>query len=400
MALSGSPSTENITEMLMVTEFVTTSTSGTLAKLHSDRKAFLLEPYFRISIPSILLGIMTITLNTFVIDYYRIRRNQLAVVPLIYTMISLSDILTAVGVIYQSIATTLFHLRVIKKWADMDKYHVVISYTLIAVSYRCSIFNNLILAVYRTVVILRPFHQKRNRTVIAASAVYCAIWLLIAAIDIHLSFQTTGAQFGHGFGYKTYIEATTLGKDIEDVFDSDACSRNVELASNHDASKIAMCNSNLYAMLETLFRVIFTVVPFLVPVLIVSVTCVIQVIALYRPAHSPTSNEQRHATVTVFLMSVLFIGCNSAYTIYIFLLKFKVIWDPQIMTMAVLGTVLPILNAALNPVIIISRCSGMRGMFVEKTLLLLLNVQRAVRRAYDSVELRVRTQVTQGSNEN
>ncbi|KAL5265535.1 hypothetical protein ACHWQZ_G006306 [Mnemiopsis leidyi] len=400
MALSGSHTFKNITELLIVTDSVSTSTSGTLVKLHSENKALLLEPYFRISAPSILLSIVTITLNTFVIDYYRMRRNQLAVVPLIYTMISLSDILTAVGVIYQSISTSLFHLRVIEMWVDVDKYHAVISYTLIAVSYRSSIFNNLILAVYRTVVILRPFHQKNNILVIAASAAYCAIWLLIAVIDIHLSFQTAGAKLGHGFGYKTYIEATTMGKDIEDIFDSDACLRNVEMVTNHDASKIAMCNSKLYAILETLFRIAFTVVPFLVPVLIVSVTCIIQVIALYRTDHSPISNEQRHATITVFLMSVLFIGCNSAYTIYIFLLKFNVLWDPRIMTMAILGTVLPILNAALNPVIIISRCSGLRGMFVEKSLMIFLNMRRAVRRAYDGVELRVRSQVTQGSNEN
>ena len=373
------------------TDFVSSSTGGLLAFAQSESNAHLLEPYLLISGPCILLSIMTITLNSFVIDHYR--RSQITVIPLIYTMISSSDILTAVGVIYQSITTTLFHKRVIEKWTEVDKYHAVISYTLIAVSYRSSIFNNLVLAVYRTVMVLRPFRQKNMKTVVVVSALYGATWALIAAVDICLSFQTWGAQVGLGFGYKSYIMATTLGKDIEDLFDSDECSTNLEMSPDYNQSNfrsdIAQCNSNLYSVLEAIFRVLFTVIPFLLPVLIVTITCVIQAKALYKPSRCPTSNDQRHAAITVFLMSALFIGCNSAYAIYIVLLKFSIIWDPEISTIAVLGTFLPILNAALNPVIIISRCNGLRGIFLNQ-LLVLIDLERAVRRLFCNFETRIR----------
>ena len=190
-------------------------------------------------------------------------------------------------------------------------------------------------------------------------------------MDIYLSFETAGGRPGQGFGYQTYIKATTMGKDIEDLFDSDECYTKLGITPFsmnrlNFKSEIALCDSNLYSVLESTLRALFTVVPFLVPVLVITMTCVVQVIVLYKPRSCPTSTEQRHATITVFLMSVLFVVCNSAYAIYTLLLKFKVIFDPQILTMAVLGTVLPILNAALNPVIIISRCSGLRGKFVEK----------------------------------
>jgi hypothetical protein len=136
---------------------------------------------------------MTITLNSFVIDHYR-KLPALTVVSLIYTMISSVDILTANGVIFQSLVTTLFHMSVVVKWDELDRHHAVISYTLIAVisftliavisytliavisytliavisytliavSYRISIFNNLMLAVYRTVLILKPFNLHLN----------------------------------------------------------------------------------------------------------------------------------------------------------------------------------------------------------------------------------------------
>ena len=194
------------------TDLITSSSGGMLVHAQSESNAILLGPYFWISGPCILLSIMTITLNSFVIDHYR--RSQITVIPLIYTMISSSDILTAVGVIYQSIVTALFHKRVIEKWTEVDKYHAVISYTLIAVSYRSSIFNNLVLAVYRTVMVLRPFRQKNMKTVVVVSALYGATWAVIAAVDICFSFQTWGAQVGLGFGYKSYIMATTLGLSL------------------------------------------------------------------------------------------------------------------------------------------------------------------------------------------
>ena len=49
-------------------------------------------------VPSFFLSIMTITLNVFVIKFYW--RNELSLVPLLYTFIASLDILTAIGIIH------------------------------------------------------------------------------------------------------------------------------------------------------------------------------------------------------------------------------------------------------------------------------------------------------------
>ena len=74
-----------------------------------------LEPYFITCVPCILLSIMTVSLNIFVINYYR--KTKFTLVPLLYTMISGVDILTAVGVIRVVIG------RVIKSSAEGTRFY-------------------------------------------------------------------------------------------------------------------------------------------------------------------------------------------------------------------------------------------------------------------------------------
>ena len=366
MGFPGNSSFGNTTQP--VTQTLASSSSGGAMRAQSDSYARILEPYFWISVPCILLCIITISLNSFVIDHYR--RSGITVVSLIYSLISSVDILTAVGVIYQSVVLALFHKRIIKRWTEIDRYHSVISYTLIAVSYRCSIFGNLMLAVSRTVVILNPFYRIKKRNVAMASVMYGLIWIVVAAVDIYLSFQTFGMRYGQGFGYKTYITANGMGKIIEDKFDSFECQieTSMELTTFHQYSDpvFAHCNSLLYSILHHTSRFFFIVVPFLIPVVIVLITCIVQMVVLTKPSLVTTINNQRHVTITVVAMSVLFVGCNSAFATYILLLKYDVIYDPQIDVMAVLGTLLPILNAALNPAIIICRSSELKGKFLKK----------------------------------
>ena len=113
-------------------------------------------------------------------------------------------------------------------------------------------------------------------------------------------------------------------------------------------------------------------VAFTISVTIVIITCIIQLRTLYKSSQLPTSSNQRHVTITVLLMSTLFVLCNSPYSIYfvietIFVLigKFElwteIAYGQTLYAITMLSTaVLPILNAALNPVIIITRSSSMR----------------------------------------
>ena len=305
-----------------------------------------LEPYFITGVPCIILSIITITLNIFVINFYR--KNKLSLVPLLYTLISGADILTAVGVIHQSIAISLFTRDVISE-TTLD-HNTVVCYTLIQISYRSSVFYNLVLAVSRTVMILRPFHQIKIKMVILVCVLYVVPWIVIAGLDIY-QFYIVEKRFTKGF-YAVYV---VMGSGL------------ATMVADGIMTKV-------YGTLVTLL-----VIAFLIPVVIIIITCILQVICLHRSSQFPASSNQRHVTVTVILMSSLFVICNSAFYGYLFSILLGLKYDPATFTLfiAVFGTVLPILGSALNPAIIISRSGGLRERFLT-TVRVPLSLRRRI----------------------
>ena len=298
--------------------------------------SYCLEPYLITSAPSILLSIVTITLNIFIINYYR--KSELSLVPLLYTMIASADILTAVGVIHQSVAFPLFINRVIG--VNSIEIHAVVFYTVIQISYRSSVFYNLVLAVSRTIMILRPFVQIKIGAVKVACILYIVPWLILAAFDIN-QFYLVENQFVSTIYFNSIL---SMGTSISDYFD--------------------------IVQVEALFYILFIYLPqliaFIIPVLIIFITCVVQLVSLHRSSRFPASNNQRHVTITVVLISTLFVVCNSAFHGLLLYLYCTTDYTLYIVTRAaVLGTVLPILNAALNPIIIITRSNGLRVKFEE-----------------------------------
>ena len=302
--------------------------------------AVALEPYFITTAPCILLSFITVTLNIFVIDYYR--RSRRSFVPLLYILISGVDILTAVGVIHQSVAVALFTRGVITE-RTLD-HNTVFCYTLVSLCYKSSIFYNVVLAVSRTVMILKPFHQIRVKVVVVVCLVYNLMWVGLAGYDIHQSYVVF-----KDFSYNVYFVSPVMGMELI-----------------HAVKK--------YPPLVGLsVMILLLVVPFLLPVLITMVTCILQVLSLHSP-DMVTNNNQRHVTITIILMSALFVICNSAFSIFILLFIFTdMTGDNFVVYTVTFGTVLPILNAALNPVIIISRSKGLREGFTAR-------VRRIVRR--------------------
>ena len=300
--------------------------------------AEILEPYFETSVPCILLSIMTITLNTFVISYYR--RSRLTFVPLLYTLISGVDILTGVGVIHQAVVISLFNKGVIQG-RTLD-YNAIICYTIIALSYKLSIYGNVVLAVSRTLVILRPLQTRIHiKVVVISAAIYGLIWIALSGYDIHKAF-VVHKDFSKSIYYEYPVQGMELLWDVRE--------------------NIAV---------ENLLIVILLVVPYLLPVLVTMVTCIVQLIALHRPG-MVNNASQRHVTVTIILMSGLFVLCNSAFSVFMLVLQFVILYNEGmdnyefVFYTAIFGTLLPILNAALSPVIIISRCRELRDMFLRK----------------------------------
>ena len=307
-----------------------------------------LSPYYYTGLPNIFLSATAITLNIFVIRYYS-RQGKLTLVPLLYTLIAFLDILLSIGITYQSIAMGLFSEGEISMSA-LDN-NAVAFYTLFQISNRTSIFCNLLLAVYRTVMILRPFHHINLKVVKVACLLYVVPWIVLSGIAIN---QFLVLQNPYSFVISLYINDCYLGSGL--AYMVEEYSQNMNL--------------------DIWFAVAITpdLISFVIPVIIVAVSCTIQVISINRSNQFPTSSNQRHVTITVILMSCLFVVCNSAFSIYILYLSY-LYWshgeerlaelsEHFPVVVAILGAVFPVLNAALNPVIIISRSKELRGSFI------------------------------------
>ena len=302
-----------------------------------------LEPYFSAAAPCIILSVITIVLNIFVINFYRTKKTSL--VPLLYSMIAGADILTGLGVIHQSIAISLFTRDIISE-STLD-YNTVVCYTLTQLSYRSSVFYNLVLAVSRTVVILRPFHRINTKTVLLVCVLYVIPWIIIAGIDIYQLHVVCGVYT------PVYMTLPLMGTGLIFIMEH--------------------FEEHLKIFVRTLF-VLLVVLPFVIPVILIIITCIIQVVSVNRPSQFPVSSNQRHVTITVIMMSTLFVICNSGLYGFFFTIightssnygHFEVS-NYYFIAVTICSTVLPMINTSINPVIIISRSGELKESFVGK----------------------------------
>lgn len=210
-------------------------------------------------------------------------------------------------------------------------------------SYRTSVFYNLVLSVSRTVIMLNPFYQIKIKTVAVVCALDLVFWIVIAGSDAY---------------FLTFLYSAGLLRNIAThILITPNLMFGIGLSSYSGAMFFGTLGLNILT--------------FLVPTTIIIITSLIQVTVLCRSRRVASSvTNQRQVTITVMMMSTLFVVCNSStYLLMIFL------WmtggldvsGPTLATLnGLLCTMFPILNAALNPVIIISRSNGLRESFMEK----------------------------------
>ena len=313
-----------------------------------------LQPYTDISAPCILLSLMTIALNIFVIKFYW--KSKLTVVPLLYTLIATADMACSVGTIYQSIVASIFTDRFGYISTDIVDKNAAIFYTLIQISYRCSVFYNLVLAVSRTIIILRPFYQVNLKMIKLVCILYILPWILLGGMKIQV--------YNHTYTMMMVSKAVTFRGFFQ-------------------------ISAPLYYDVWAIIASLGDIIAFVIPVIIVLITCIIQVVSIRRSNQFPTSSNQRHVTITVLFMSTLFVFCNSAFSVYTCIIAgmagstgyFTIyMWinsgGRHKIVNAVFSILLPILNAALNPVIIIYRSSGMRRKFADSVRKIVVRARR------------------------
>ena len=275
-----------------------------------------------------LLCLQILVLNSFVIHHYK--KSRKSFVPMMYIMISAADAINAISVTLQTIAVVLFVQGVIVK--DGLKWCYLTSYTISSISYRTSVFYNVVLAVSRTINILNPFYRIKKKVVFVICLLYPVPWMALLAYDLHYFVDGDGWMAG-------------LAKPLAGI-------------------KLTLIDTENMYLFHFLFILILAI-PFLIPAVVVIVTCFIQIVALYTTS---LQGNQRYITITILMLSSLFVFCNSIFSSCMIALVLDSVaydYENQYLYGVVLGTILPAFNAAFNPVIIISRSREIRKRFVE-----------------------------------
>jgi hypothetical protein len=296
--------------------------------------------YFIFAIINTIITLPVFVQNIFVVHFYIKEFKKF--VPCMYLLIAISDCLTAaftiiVSGLIMSVYSTMS--SEVEELPDETCYGLIVSTAGWEVFYRVSVFVNLLLSVARTIKVKSPFFQIKMKVAVTSVSVYFVLWMAVALVDIVRGKPSSSL---------TYVKEGKLGLTIGGIV----------MNAYNDKE-----NGTFYGATTMLILII---IPFIIPAILSCVCLVVMVRSLSKPPPSEQSAAtQRHVTMTVTYLTLVFCICNSVSTLYflfseyVYELYLKKRPIPGDVSLTILFSLtLPLLNAAISPFIIITRSSS------------------------------------------
>ena len=276
-----------------------------------------------------ILGLCIILANSFVMAFYKKKWKE--IVPLMYLMMAVCDSVT--GIVVLGHAVIFVNHGIVLSQLLQDKniglyYSDVFTTSVFIILQSCtraSLFYNTVLTVVRTINIARPFYLIRKHIVIVFAILYPILWVTICTIDV---VEAKNSSYN----------GTTLTSVTLSVLPGYNWSISFELTV-----------------------ILFMAIPLFLPTILALVSAVIQIYSILKPSIiSPPSVRERSMTVTIIMLTMLCLVCNIPYTMFFFFYICKIISSFHLSHLYIMSTVLPFIQALLNPVILISRGAAVR----------------------------------------
>ena len=325
----------NIT--LLLSEIVTYDAITSLDQHSTTEK----ETYEQTYPVNLTIALIIIFQNVLVIyDYFPNRRK---LTTLLFILIAGVDIVLALGEIVRSIhAITCMYdtTTTVPPW---------VFYTLPDITqfgWTCSVYFNLVLTLYRTATLSRPFDRIDKTTVIIAIISGPAFWFLVILSD-NLSLPSDPIS----------------SASCDDVWMRDGSSFIARDLMNRVISHIIEEKGSIDDNISRLILSVPLIPAFIIPCLITFVCVPIQVHylreSLSTSANSQISRESDHVTITIILVSSLFVVTNGLSTLLILVNWF---FNDLLLTIFAMYT-LPMINGVGFPLIMIIRKPSLRDRF-------------------------------------
>ena len=288
-----------------------------------------------------LLGLSTIISNGFIIGFYQDKWKQ--IVPLMYNIIAICDSVTGVLTVCHA---CIFAFPV---HSEKARYIYPVVYTILQTITRTSLFYNTMLAVVRTINITRPFYRINKRVMVCCAILYPAFLVLIFMIDAVIAPNVL------------------IGNDNLNYFLSEVLPGFLIM---YRIMYRIMPPATDYRIFLGLAVLIFGI-PMILPVIISLICAVVQIHSILKPSViSPPSNRERRMTMTIIMLTLVCLICNIPITLYLFYAFYLYRRDvmgshrAHLIYCYVLHTLLPFIQAILNPTILLQRGEALRTFVV------------------------------------
>ena len=200
---------------------------------------------------------------------------------------------------------------------------------------RVSVFTNMVLSVARTIKIVRPFQHISLKRCIVAISCYPVLWVIIAIFDIYCIQLRLRDRLNYD-DFDIYFYYSQIGNGI--LYFMFFLSYEAELALQ------------LGSM----------VISFLIPVVVCFIACCILLHSIRKEVpNSDSAKNLRHVSVTVLLLTAMFLVCIGSSTMY-FVATDIVAMKFNRYGYSIFFISFPLLNAILSPVIIMCRSKDLR----------------------------------------
>ena len=343
-----------------------------------------------------------IFLNSFVVNFYREKFSE--TIPFLFILVALGDIATGIGGIFNIVSLIAYqHVDFPSEdpgFVDPHFQHLVtINYVWCNLAVKMSVFVNVILAVLRTVAIVNPFQRFNRRLITLFSFLYLTIWVLILAGEVyftkhsinqgwqkyldkysnHPNFSINSKMFMYVWyflfttvpGYMLSLEG--LAQVERKLFCSDNFTCSYHFCYEPPAMRDAFFDNE---GCEQFFGFFWLIAPNVLPAVVVLICLVIIIRRLQNvevdQAACVETSVARKTTVSILLISVVYIVCNTISFFFVILITYTgdyiVNLDPdKVRTfywlMFGFQNGLPLLSSLMNPVIMISRGTAVRKSF-------------------------------------
>jgi hypothetical protein len=272
-----------------------------------------------------------------------------------YILISTADNVATIFTMIQYLVLTLIREDLLTD-IRLIGWLTMISVTATGVFWRISVFSNVLLSVARTIKINRPF-QAIKKKLCFLFIVGCGIfWAALGTADIYVLIRAGSAEF-----FDNYMDFPRIGLETaEKIFHAAAKSNRCD-PDNEDCGSMEMLHRGIVLLLF--------VIAYLLPVVVVLICMGIQIWWITKPRGDMETtagpDNRRHVTVTILQLTVLFFVCHTAASIWYLCTDFFKVSDHHIIR-AIIYITLPLVNAAISPIIIVARSKHLRRDFTRR----------------------------------